>query len=108
MKKSNKIQLILTVFVLFLCVLSFTVLRDCEWFRFVTTITFIIVQAVDWAIFNIYEKIKNVNVEEIEQLIKNGQKKEAINQIRTNNKCSLLSAMFFVGDLEEKNKPKSI
>ena len=50
------------------------------------------------------EKIENVDDEEIKRLLKKGKKVDAIKKIKEDNKCSLLKAIFYVGDIEKSLK----
>lgn len=47
------------------------------------------------------EKIENVNDDEIKQLLRGGQKKEAIEKVVRDSKCGLLNAISYVADLEK-------
>ena len=100
MKKSVKIQNVLMICGLVLLILNVTLFKDIDWLGLTTTVIYIFVLLIDWAIWNIDEKIKNVNEEELKQLIKNGKKSDAVKKIRKDNKCSLLSARLYVADLE--------
>lgn len=85
-----------------LLIFKFTFVERPIWFE-VAEFLFIIwstLSGIKWYLSDKNKKIDNVNDDEIKQLLQEGKKKEAIERVKENSKCSLLNAIFYVGDLE--------
>ena len=104
MKK--KTLLILTAFLIItgiiILILSFTIEGKPIWFEITRSLYWIIAFSFQLGLYRVNknEKIENVDDEEIKQLLQEGKKKEAIEKVKESSKCSLLNAIFYVGDLE--------
>lgn len=103
----RRLYLIQCVFLLIigvvLVILTFTVKEKNNWLEISKLLYFVfnILFQVKSFVLNKNEKIDNVDDEEIKRLLKEGKKVDAIKKIKEDNKCSLLNAIFYVGDIEK-------
>lgn len=102
-KKLSILTAFLIITGIIILILSFTIQGNPIWLDVIKILYWIIGFSVQlgWYMLNKNEKIENVDDEEIKRLLKEGKKVDAIKKIKEDNKCSLLNAIFYVGDIEK-------